>query len=55
MSYDDNDSPKFHNPYQLTYETPLPSAEDEFIFDHSLQFKVKKKNLVFYLNKIVFI
>ena len=52
MLFDDNDSTKFDKPYQLTYETALPSAEEEFFFDHSLQFKVKKKNVVLYSNKI---
>ncbi|CAF0861006.1 unnamed protein product [Adineta steineri] len=36
----DNDSTPFNIPYQLTYETPLTSAEEEFFFDHSLQFKL---------------
>lgn len=37
----ENDSTQFNVPYQLTYETPLPNSEDEFFFDHSIQFKVK--------------
>lgn len=32
--------PSLSVPYQLTYETPLIHSEDEFFFDHSLQFKV---------------
>ncbi|CAF4286816.1 unnamed protein product [Adineta steineri] len=40
LSSNDNDSTPFNIPYQLTYETPLTSAEEEFFFDHSLQFKV---------------
>jgi len=38
----DNDSTQFNIPYQLTYEIPLMTSEDEFFFDHLLQFKVKK-------------
>lgn len=37
----DTDAAPFNMPYQLTYETPLANSEDEFFFDHSLQFKVK--------------
>lgn len=36
----DNDTKPFNLPYQLTYETPVPNSEDEFFFDHSLQFKL---------------
>lgn len=38
----EQDPSQFNIPYQLTYETPLMSAEDEFFFDHSLQFKVSR-------------
>lgn len=37
----DNETKAFDLPYQLTYETPVTNSEDEFFFDHSLQFKVK--------------
>ncbi|UJR15926.1 hypothetical protein I4U23_002846 [Adineta vaga] len=36
----ETDTSLFNIPYQLTYETPLVSAEDEFFFDHALQFKL---------------
>ena len=38
----EQESTQFNIPYQLTYETPLLSSEQEFFFDHLLQFKVKK-------------
>jgi len=44
LPFNDIDSTQFNIPYQLTYETPLITSEDEFFFDHLLQFKVKKKN-----------
>ena len=40
---EESESAQFNIPYQLTYETPLINAEDEFFFDHSLQFKVIDK------------
>jgi hypothetical protein len=43
LPFNDIDSTQFNIPYQLTYETPLITSEDEFFFDHLLQFKVKKK------------
>lgn len=36
----ENDSTQFNMPYQLTYEIPLTNSEDEFFFDHSIQFKL---------------
>ncbi|CAF3452438.1 unnamed protein product [Rotaria sp. Silwood2] len=40
LSFDDNDTTQFSIPYQLTYETPLVSCEEEFFFDHLTQFKL---------------
>ncbi|CAF0980509.1 unnamed protein product [Rotaria sordida] len=39
LPFNDNDTTQFNVPYQLTYETPLPSCEEEFFFDHLIQFK----------------
>jgi hypothetical protein len=41
LPMNDQESTQFNIPYQLTYETPLLSAEQEFFFDHLLQFKVR--------------
>ncbi len=41
-SMNEQESTQFNIPYQLTYETPLTTSEEEFFFDHSLQFKVNK-------------
>ncbi|CAF4570244.1 unnamed protein product [Rotaria sp. Silwood1] len=40
LPINDNDATKFNIPYQLTYETPLVSSEEEFFFDHLTQFKL---------------
>jgi len=48
LPFDDNDSTQFNIPYQLTYERPLTNSEEEFFFDHLLQFKVKIKNINFF-------
>ena len=53
LPFNDNDSTAFNLPYQLTYETPLASAEEEFFFDHSLQFKVNQ-NFEFF-NDVLFV
>ncbi len=42
----DNDSTEFNIPYQLTYEIPFSNLEEEFFFDHSLQFKVKTEMII---------
>lgn len=42
LPLNDQESTPFSIPYQLTYETPLMNSENEFFFDHSLQFKVMK-------------
>lgn len=40
-SNDENtDFAHLNKPYQLTYERPLSNSEEEFFFDHSLQFKL---------------
>jgi hypothetical protein len=44
LPFNEQESTQFNIPYQLTYETPLKSSEEEFFFDHSLQFKVKEKD-----------
>ncbi|CAF3322330.1 unnamed protein product [Rotaria socialis] len=40
LPLNDNHATLFNVPYQLTYETPLLSCEEEFFFDHLTQFKL---------------
>ena len=53
LPLDEQESTRFNIPYQLTYETPLIHSENEFFFDHSLQFKVMQ-NTYLIINRMYF-